>query len=168
MTFAEFEKLWQVEARTPTGCIRCLCVAAYEWWGNKNPEGSKMYALCLPKDQVLGDGTPKRGYFMEQFNKKAGSSISKGQTKAPIPASYIGGTVANHYRPNYAQSVVEDKKWKHAHVNTDQEVKIFVQSGGKDMPSPVLLRKNGAGFWKIFEYSSLYTGIKTDEDLTDF
>ena len=36
------------------------------------------------------------------------------------------------------------------------------------MPSPVRLKRNKHGIWKVFEYSSLYTGIKTDEDLTDF
>ena len=29
----------------------------------------------------------------------------------------------------------------------DQESKIFIQSGGKDMPTPVHLRKNNNGIW---------------------
>ena len=82
-----------------------MVVAAYEWFGNKNPDGDRMYALCLPTNDLLGNGKPKRGYYMEQFGKKAGSSISKGQTKAPIPASYIGGTVQNHYKPDYTKPV---------------------------------------------------------------
>ncbi len=46
--------------------------------------------------------------------------------------------------------------------------KLFVKSGGKDNASPVVLKKNNSGIWKVFEYSSLYTGVKTDEDLGDF
>jgi hypothetical protein len=42
----------------------------------------------------------------------------------------------------------------------EKESKVFIQSGGKDNPSPVQLRKNDEGYWKIYEYSSLYTGVK--------
>lgn len=97
-----------------------------------------MIALCLPNDQVNADGTAKRGYWHEQFGKKAGSSVSKGQTKAPIPASYIGGTPANHYRPDYNYRVVEDHQYKHTHENTATEKKIFVRSGGKVSRDQVL------------------------------
>ena len=44
-------------------------------FGNHNPEGAKMYAMCLPKDQVNANGEPNRGTFTDQFGKKAGSSI---------------------------------------------------------------------------------------------
>ena len=168
LSLSEFTALHAQEARTVEGAVKCLVVAAYEWFGNKNPDGSKMYALCLPNDQVDGNGNAKRGYYMEQFGKKAGSSISKGQTKAPIPASYFGGTPQNHYKPNYQTKITQDHKYKLKRQDTETDKKIMVQSGGKDMPSPVCLKQNKHGIWKIFEYSSLYTGIKTDEDLTDF
>jgi hypothetical protein len=146
-----------------------------------------MYALCLPKDQVDDKGEAKRGFFVDQFSKRAGS---KGCTKAPIPASYLGGTPANHYMPDYNHAVVDDVAYKAVRVHTDTERKLFVRSGessrhhhthtdrrirsrnpcsgGKDNASPVMLKRNNAGLWKVFEYSSLYTGVKTDEDLGDF
>jgi hypothetical protein len=101
-------------------------VAAYEWWGVKNKDGPRMYALCLPKDQVDDKGEPKRGFYVDQFSKRAGS---KGCTKAPIPASYLGGSPANHYTPDYQHKVVDDEAYKAVRIHTDTERKLFVRSG---------------------------------------
>jgi len=48
-------------------------------------------------------------------------------------------------------------------------VKIFIQSGGKDNPTPLQLRKNSSGQWKLTNYSSVCTGVKkTVEEEGDF
>jgi hypothetical protein len=79
MTLAEFEQSFAHAATTPEGAIKCLLVAAYEWFGNKNTEGektffllglfflmtkrkgAKMYGWCLPKDQLNPDGSAAKG-----------------------------------------------------------------------------------------------------------
>ena len=91
----------------------------------------------------------------------------KSKARAPIPCSYLGGTPGNHYEPNYAHQVTEDKTYKGGHREADK-AKVFIRSGGKDMPTPVSLAKNNAGFWKLKEFSSIYTGIKPDHDKGDF
>jgi len=49
------------------------------------------------------------------------------------------------------------------------QLKIFIDSGGKDMDTPVQLRENSSGQWKMTEYSSICTGIrKTVEEEGDF
>jgi hypothetical protein len=101
---------------------------------------------------------------MDQFSKRAGH----GTTKAPIPASYLGGTPANHYTPDYNTIIADDVTYKAVRTRTDTECKIFIRSGGKDNASPVVLKRNNAGMWKVFEYSSLYTGVKDDSDKGDF
>jgi len=58
-------------------------------------------------------------------------------------------------------------------VNTKQEhgkgLKIFIDSGGKDMDTPLQLRQNNDGQWKLTEYSSVCTGVrKTPEEEGDF
>ena len=73
----------------------------------------------------------------------------------------------NHYTENYGYEIKEDSKYKGGHRN-ENDCKIFIQSGGKDMPSPVSLRRNNQGIWKLFEFSSLYTGVKPDHDQRDF
>jgi hypothetical protein len=48
-------------------------------------------------------------------------------------------------------------------------LKIFIQSGGKDMPTPVYVRENSSGQWKLTNYSSICTGVKkTVEEEGDF
>ncbi len=168
MTFAEFEAAHSSEAQTAEGAVKCLLVAAYEWFGNHNPDGPRMYGLCLPKDQLDNNGQPRHGIFKDQFAKKAGTSLGGGATKAPIAASYLGGTPANHYAVNYETPIVDDMTYKAVRTHTDTERKLFVRSGGKDNASPVVCKKNNAGIWKVFEYSSLYTGVRSDEDKGDF
>lgn len=60
---------------------------------------------------------------MEQFPKPAGTSLSKSQAKAPIPASYIGGTVQNHYIPDYNYHVVDDMNYKAVRTKTATDVR---------------------------------------------
>ena len=164
MTFGEFEELFGTEARTAEGVIKCLLVAAYEWFGNGNPDGARMFGLCVPKDQLEANGAPRKSMMQDQFCKPAG----KGCAKAPIPASYLGGTPANHYTPDYATVIADDVTYKAVRINKDNERKLFVKSGGKDCASPVLCKCNNSGIWKVFEYSSLYTGVRPDIDKGDF
>lgn len=60
---------------------------------------------------------------MEQFSKPAGTSLSKSHAKAPIPASYIGGTVQNHYIPDYNYHVVDDMSYKAVRTKTATDVR---------------------------------------------
>jgi hypothetical protein len=167
LTLAEFEQLFAAEARTPEGCVKCLLVAAIEYFERQNPEALKMYGMCLPKKDLDGGGCPsKHQTWHSQFGKKCDTSLQA--PNAPIPASYLGGTVQNHYQPNFNFQIQQHTSYKSAHVNTADDVKIMIQSGGKDIASPVHLKRNKDGIWKIFEYSSLYTGIKSDKDATDF
>jgi hypothetical protein len=46
----------------------------------------------------------------------------------------------------------------------EKESKIFMQSGGKDNPTPVQLKKNKEGYWKLFNASSIATGVKRIQD----
>ena len=166
LSLAEFETLFQQEARTPEGAVKCLLVAAIESYGEpKNPDGLKMYGMCLPKNDAPGGEPPRHAFFHSQWGKQAGRNGAK---NAPIPSSYLGGTPANHYTPDYNFRLTQHPTYKTAHKNTEDDVKIVFQSGGKDSPTPVRLKKNKHGIWKVVEYSSLYTGVKTDEDLTDF
>ncbi len=118
MTLAEFEAAFNIEAHTAEGAVKCLVVAAYEWFGNKNPDGPKMYAMCLPKDQLDAHGLPSRGngIWQDQWPKKAGKN---GCAKCPIAASYLGGTPANHYKPNYATVIADDMNYKAVRTHTD-------------------------------------------------
>lgn len=163
MTFDEFQKMWEVEGKTPEGAVKCLIVAVLEVVREQNQDGLRMWGLVLPHNEVDGNGVPSGGhrFALQQFARQIAGTDGPGA----IAASYLGGSPKNKYAGSYDSKVVVDR------AQTRQEgeyLKLFVRSGGKDSSSPVRLRRNNEGYWKIFEYSSLYTGVKPATDPGDF
>ena len=146
MNYQEFKENWEQEwGKSELGAIRAFLIGVIEYLDNPE-EGSRMIVLTLPKQYLDQDGSPGRDAFLEYFSNDSGNSAR----------SYLGGTPENSYRCNYdypIEMLVNSDKG-------DQESKIFIQSGGKDMPTPVHLRKNNDGIWKLFNVSSLATGVK--------
>jgi hypothetical protein len=155
MSLAQFEALWASEGKTPEGSVRCLLIAALETVKENNREGRKMWGMVLPKNYVDGKGEPDQTQRLaiDQFSRQVKGTSFKGG----IAASYLGGTPENGYTYSYGNKVEVDARQSRI---GDEEAKLFVRSGGKDNPSPVILKKNKDGYWKIFEYSSLFTGVK--------
>ena len=158
ITLGEFKALWEKEGKTPEGSVRCLIIAVLETVKEGNKDGKKMWAMTLSKDYVDKNGEPdsSQRLAIDQFSR-----IVKGTNfRGGIAASYLGGTPANGYSCSYGNKVEVDENNTR---RSDDQVKLFVRSGGKDNPSPVLMKKNKDGYWKIFEYSSLFTGVKAIE-----
>jgi len=155
MTLDEFKALWEKEGKTPEGAVKCLIIAALETVKEGNKDGKKMWGMVLPKDYVTGSGEPDttQRTAIEQF----GRQIKGTNFNGAIAASYLGGTPENGYTYSYDNNV--DLVQGQGKIG-ESEAKIFVKSGGKDNPSPVILKKNKDGYWKVFEYSSLFTGVK--------
>ncbi|HDS09989.1 MAG TPA: hypothetical protein ENN73_07160 [Firmicutes bacterium] len=154
MTFDEFKKEWESLATTEKGAIKMYLIAILEYL-NENPDGGRMIGQCVPKGEFSPEGkpTPSHRFYLEQFGK-----VVKG-TDFPggIAASYLGGTPQNGYKYDYANEIVVIES---SSKFGSEESKVFVKSGGKDNPSPVTLKKNKDGFWKLFGVSSLCTGVR--------
>lgn len=146
MVYQEFVENWKQDwGKTELGAIRAFLIGVIEYLDNPE-EGSRMIALTLPEHYLSQDGSPGRDAFLEYFSNDGGNSAK----------SYLGGTPENSYRYDYDHHLE-----LLANSNRgDQESKIFIQSGGKDLPTPVHLRKNSDGIWKLFNVSSLATGVK--------
>ena len=153
MKLDEFKKMWEKEGKTEAGAIKCLLVAVLETFKENNADGKKMWGMTIPSDQLTPKGEPgtKHTTAMSQF----GQTVPGTDFKGGIAASYLGGMPSNKYKPDYNTTIKILNQSR-----GDKENKVFVQSGGKDNPSPVQLRQNDDGYWKISEYSSLYTGVK--------
>ncbi|MCD4783740.1 MAG: hypothetical protein K8T10_07915 [Candidatus Eremiobacteraeota bacterium] len=157
ITLEEFKVLWEKEGKTPQGAVKCLLIAALETVKEGNKDGKKMWAMVIPKSQVKQNGEPENShsFAMGQFAR-----VIKGtKFRGAIAASYLGGTPENGYKYSYDNNVVIDR----SNIKGN-DAKIFFKSGGKGFASPVRLRRNKHGYWKIFEYSSLYTGVKPIKD----
>ncbi len=156
MNLNDFKAKFDAEGKTPEGTIRLLLIAALETVKEKNKEGQAMWGLLLPKDKK-----PDR-LAIDQFGKKIKGTDFQGA----IATSYLGGTPEDKYKNyNYGATLTVTERRE---MEGPKDLKIWVKSGGKDNPSPVRVKQNKDGYWKIFEYSSLYTMCKPAEDPDDF
>jgi hypothetical protein len=151
MDLDSFKEMWESEGKKPEGAVKCLLIAAIETVKEENPDGKAMWSMVLPKEKNK-DAEPAK-LALQQFSIQVEGTDFKGG----IAASYLGGTPENGYAYSYDNNIVVDAKQT---KKGPKETKLFVKSGGKDMASPVQLKVNAEGYWKIFEYSSLFTGVK--------
>nr|MDO8109514.1 hypothetical protein [Candidatus Sigynarchaeota archaeon] len=155
MDLKNFKALWDKEGKTPEGAVKCLLIAVLETIKEKNPEGKKMWGMVLPKDDLDANG--EVGTAQKSAMQNFGRIVKGTDFPGAIAASYLGGSPDNNYKYSYDNKIVVDTKQT---KRAEKECKLFIKSGGKDMSSPVQVKKNAEGYWKIFEYSSLYTGVK--------
>lgn len=160
-SFSKFKSEYEKDAGKPENSIMYYLIAALNI--EKDPKlAEAMMTVVVSKKDCLEDGSspsglklrPSSDYYIGQFKQNKN-----------IARSYVGGTNTNKY--SYSNSaltmtVVKTEK-------QDKGVKIFIQSGGKDMPTPVYLQENSSGQWKLTNYSSICTGVKkTVEEEGDF
>lgn len=160
-SFSKFKSSWEKDARKPENTIMYYLIAALNI--EKDPTlGEAMMTVVVSKNDCQDDeGSPsglKLGrsakYFVGQFMKNKN-----------IARSYVGGTPQNGYTISREKlTMTVTKKQDHG-----KGLKIFIDSGGKDMDTPVQLRQNNDGQWKLIEYSSICTGVrKTRQEEGDF
>ncbi len=160
-SFSKFKSAWEKDSGKPENTIMYYLIAALNIEKDPKLADAMMTVLVSKRDCMEDGGSPsglKLGrsakYFIGQFKKNKN-----------IARSYVGGTYKNKYKfskSNLTMTVV--KKQEHG-----KGLKIFIDSGGKDLNTPVQLRSNSAGQWKLTEYSSICTGVrKTVEEEGDF
>lgn len=159
--FKKFQAAWEKDAGKPEHTIMYYIIAALNI--EDDPKlAEAMMTLLVHKDHCLPDKKSPSGlklgrsakYFIGQFKKNP-----------RIAASYVGGTPENGYKytkSDLAMTVVSKQDYQKGY-------KIFIQSGGKDNPTPLQVRENSSGQWKLVEYSSVCTGVqKTPQEKGDF
>jgi len=146
MDTSEFRERWENEWNSSEeGAVRAFLIGVIEYLEDP-AEGGRMVAMTLPDHYLREDGSPGRDAFLEYFANNGGNAAK----------SYLGGSPENGYSYSYDHpiEVLEQSE------RGETESKIFIQSGGKDLPSPVHLRRNANGAWKLFNVSSLATGVR--------
>ena len=160
-SFSKFKSEWEKDSGKPENSIMYYLIAALNIEKDPKLADSMMTVVVSSKDCLEDGGSPsglKLGksakYYIGQFKKNQN-----------IARSYVGGTNTNQYK--FSKSALTMNV-----VRTEKQakgVKIFIQSGGKDMPTPVYLQQNSSGQWKLTNYSSICTGVKkTVEEEGDF
>ncbi|MHA1301075.1 MAG: DUF6935 domain-containing protein [Candidatus Helarchaeota archaeon] len=159
--FKDFKKLFEEKGTDPREVILLYCIAALEY-ANGNEEGKYMATLCLPKTFLHEDPGSPSGYTMD--DKGELYYLNQIRNRPQIVKSYLGGTPQNGYQIN------EDK----LELNIIKEgfdgknARIVIKSAGKDNPTPIELKQNKYGYWKIFQGTgSIATGVRVTSDAQD-
>jgi len=160
-SFSKFKSEWEKDSGKPENSIMYYLIAALNI--EKDPKlADAMMTVVVSKKDSMDDGGSPSGL---KLGKSAKYYIGQFKKNKNIARSYVGGTNTNKYKiSNSSLTMTVVKKEKQA-----KGVKIFIQSGGKDLPTPVYLQGNSAGQWKLTNYSSICTGVKkTIEEEGDF
>jgi hypothetical protein len=160
-SFSKFRSAWEKDADKPENTIIYYIIAALNV--ERDPRlADAMMSLVVSKNDCIEDGGSPSGL---KLGRSAGYYIGQFQQNKNIARSYVGGTPENGYKINNSlltMTVVSKQ-------DAGKGVKIFIQSGGKDMTTPVQLAKNNNGQWKLTNYSSICTGVKkTSQEEGDF
>ncbi len=160
-SFSKFKSEWEKDAGKPEDAIMYYLIAALNI--EKDPElADAMMTVVVSKRHCVESGSSPSGLKLGTTSRYG---IGQFQNNRNIARSYVGGTNTNSYKfdkSNLTMTVVKKEE-------KGKGLKIFIQSGGKDMPTPVSLEKNSSGQWKLTSYSSIYTGVKkTVEEEGDF
>ncbi|MFX0103080.1 MAG: DUF6935 domain-containing protein [Candidatus Hodarchaeota archaeon] len=163
--FDEFKESWESKADDPAQSILHYLIGAYNYVFEDKQVGEYMCTVVLAKTFLLPDNKSPTGY---KLNPKGDLYFLEHMAETPRTIkSYLGGNPDNNYDmdpENITMKVVGEQIDK-----ANRFAKIFVQSGGKDFQSPSQMRLNGKNQWKIFEISSIATGVQdTEEEKWDF
>jgi len=160
-SFSKFKSEWEKDSKKPENSIMYYLIAALNI--EKDPKlAEAMMTVVVSKNDCMDYGGSPSGL---KLGKSAKYYIGQFKKNANIARSYVGGTNTNKYKfSKNSLTMTVVKKEKQA-----KGVKIFIQSGGKDLATPVHLRVNSQGQWKLTNYSSICTGVKkTVEEEGDF
>ncbi|MBN2230529.1 MAG: hypothetical protein JW779_13155 [Candidatus Thorarchaeota archaeon] len=160
-SFPKFKAAWEKDAGKPENTIMYYLIAALNV--EKDPKiAEAMMTVVVSKKDCLEDTSSPSGLIL---GRSASYYIGQFQGNKNIARSYVGGTNTNNYKiNNKALTMTVVSKQEHG-----KGVKIFIQSGGKDLGTPVQLAQNNEGQWKLTNYSSICTGVKkTIQEEGDF
>ncbi|MHA1637653.1 MAG: DUF6935 domain-containing protein [Candidatus Thorarchaeota archaeon] len=160
-SFDKFKKAWEKDAGKPENTIMYYLIAALNV--EKDPKlANAMMTILVSKKHCINSPSSPSGL---KLGKSAKYYIGQFKKNPRIARSYVGGTPANDYKFTKSKlTMTVTKTQKHG-----KGLKIFIDSGGKDFDTPLQLRENSSGQWKLMEYSSVCTGVqKTTKEQGDF
>lgn len=152
----EFIQLRDQLAKTPEGAAAILVVAAIKY--TENPKLGRHWLIIATDKYWLSASSADQAYKGFDLGSSANFSLKQLDGKKYIPFSYIKGTsVTNGYTPSSLPYKIAIERTADG---GDGNMKVFVVTSGADTARPVTLKKNDAGVWKGFEYSSLFVAVK--------
>jgi hypothetical protein len=150
--FKAFQKSWEKSADDPSDSVFHFLMAIYNYC--KDPaKGEPMTTVVLSKKHNQKSSGSPSGLKLGPTNRRLLNHMREDNN---IIKSYLGASYKEDYKfdeKNLEMSLVTKEI-------DDEYATVVIQSGGKDLPTPVALAKNKNNQWKIVEFSSIATGCR--------
>ena len=171
ISYDEFAKRFQTEGKTPEGSIKMLFEALLKIEDNYDLAEALVAVVLNGKDMSENSGSIS-GY---DIGSSARYMFDRIKDNYRIVRSYVGAVPDDDYNKFDKNNLVVNfppngKKINGLKVDntiTEKSTKgrIYVQSSGKDFPTPIYLEKNSKGLWKVSysSISSIATGVRKQE-----
>lgn len=152
----EFIQLRNKMASTPEGGAAIFLLAAIKY--TKDPVIGRHWVIIATDPYWLSASQSDQAYKGFDLGNSANFSLQQTNSKKYIPHSYVkGANVSNGYDlGNLPYRITIERSVD----GGDGTVKVFVVTSGADTARPITMKKNDAGMWKGFEYSSIFVGVK--------
>lgn len=154
-TMEEFEARVAEKALDPKQAAKLWFDAVFVYMNVDKELGARMITL-MTKDKEW----QKKSYFMAALKERP-----------YILRSYAKGTAPeNNYEmdPNkYVLAIERVDRKPFDDKEEDEYVKLFIKSSGADSPRPLTFQRNIRGEYKVFEFSSIYVGIRPPQSQAD-
>jgi hypothetical protein len=159
--FDKFKASWEKNAGEPEQTIFHYLIALLNIERDEKV-AEAMITILIHKDRTLEDVTSPSGL---KLGRTHAYYFWHTKEHPDVPKSYVGGTPENDYE-------IKDSRLKMTLLKIDKlprkrgppAVKLWIQSAGKDSPTPTQLAKNKHDQWKIIECSSIITGVRPSDD----
>lgn len=168
--FEAFQAEFQQEGKTYQGAIRMLFIALLEL--ETSPATAEvMLSAVYNGKKIYADSDSPTGFSLGNSDRFL---LEQMQQRPEIVRSYLGGTPDKNYE-NFdpkaqnitypAQGTVIEGLRVNNTIDGNTEGQVYIQSQGKDFPTPIRLEKNNQGLFKIdpSSVSSIATGVKQAE-----
>jgi hypothetical protein len=151
-SFSKFKSAWEKDAGKPENTLMYYLMAALNLEKDKKL-GDAMMTLVVSKRDCSEDAKSPSGL---KLGRGSSYYVTKFLESPNSVRSYLGGSNENDYKINKKALTLTVTR----QVDHGKGVKIFVHSGGRDMPVPAQFKKNSSGQWKLTEYSSFCMTVK--------
>ncbi|MGE3727783.1 MAG: hypothetical protein AB7I41_19645 [Candidatus Sericytochromatia bacterium] len=166
---AAFQSEFEIEGKSYKGAIKMLFKALVQIESNPTL-AEHLTSLTLNGKQMYENAKSPTGY---DIGSSARFMLTEMKNKPEVVLSYIGGTTEKNYsdadKVNLPISYPTNGTLLNG-LKVDNTIeaagaikgRVYIQSAGKDFPTPIYLEQNAKGLWKInvSDLSSIATGVK--------
>ncbi len=160
----EFLSLRDTLAGEPEGGAALLVTSMVVY--TVEPElGIDMFTAALDRSQLMEKPGGYKGFApISSFMSYLKNYLAP---KPYLAASYIAGTgPENGYELPPPPLTVHVSRNPYS-LQSNGDIKVFIECSGADSPRPVILRQNNRGVWKAVNVNSLFVGIRPPAAVVD-